>query len=244
MTSPDDFFADPRLVTTYDLFEGPRHDLDAYEAMVAEFGATSVLDVGCGTGEFACRLAQRGIDVVAVDPAAASIDVARGKPGSDLVTWFVGVVADVPSCEVDMVTMTANVAQVFLSDDDWLATLRAIRRSLRPDGHLVFETRDPVRRAWETWTPEATRATAVLPAGERVETWCELLSVAGSLVSFRWTTVFSSDGAVLTSDSTLRFRDEAEITSSLTAAGLVVDEVRDAPDRPGMELVFVTTPRQ
>jgi 2-polyprenyl-3-methyl-5-hydroxy-6-metoxy-1,4-benzoquinol methylase len=34
-------------------------------------GARSVLDVGCGTGSFACMLAQRGIEVVGVDPAAA-----------------------------------------------------------------------------------------------------------------------------------------------------------------------------
>jgi hypothetical protein len=51
--------------------------------------------------------------------------------------------------------------------------------------------------------------------------------------------VFESDGAVLTSDSTLRFRHRDEVTASLAAAGYVVDEVRQAPDRPGRELVFI-----
>jgi hypothetical protein len=43
----------------------------------------------------------------------------------------------------------------------------------------------------------------------------------------------------LTADSTLRFRSRDELANSLMAADLVVDEVRDAPDRPGREFVFV-----
>ncbi len=58
-------------------------------------------------------------------------------------------------------------------------------------------------------------------------------------VSFRHTFVFHADGAVLTSDSTLRFRSGEETRHSLLAAGFVIQEVRDAPDRPGRELVFI-----
>src|SRR5438552_3032086 len=47
-----------------------------------EFGARTVLDIGCGTGTFACLLAGRGLEVIAVDPAAASLEVARRKPGA------------------------------------------------------------------------------------------------------------------------------------------------------------------
>jgi hypothetical protein len=53
----------------------------------------------------------------------------------------------------------------------------------------------------------------------------------------------TSDGAVLTSDSTLRFRSRVEVEESLVDAGFVVDEVRDAPDRPGREFVFVARRR-
>jgi hypothetical protein len=62
--------------------------------------------------------------------------------------------------------------------------------------------------------------------------------VNGSLVSFRSTTVFASDGEVLTSDSTLRFREREEVQADLFAHGYVVDDVRGAPDRPGREFVF------
>jgi hypothetical protein len=46
-------------------------------------------------------------------------------------------------------------------------------------------------------------------------------------------------GEVMTSVSTLRFRHRDEVTASLRAAGYLVDEVRQAPDRPGRELVFI-----
>jgi hypothetical protein len=57
-------------------------------------------------------------------------------------------------------------------------------------------------------------------------------------VSFRWTYVFP-DGEVLTSDSTLRFREREEVEDVLLAEGYDVADVRDAPDRPGRELIFV-----
>jgi len=58
-------------------------------------------------------------------------------------------------------------------------------------------------------------------------------------VTFRSTFEFESDGAVLTSDSTLRFRTRDELTNSLSEAEFSVQEVRDAPDRPGREFVFI-----
>ncbi len=103
----------------------------------------------------------------------------------------------------------------------------------------MFETRDPVRRAWEGWTRAATWKRVHIPEVGEVETWTDLMEVALPLVSFQTSFLFRSDGTVLTSRSTLRFRDRAEVAASLTASGFVVDPVRDAPDRPGLEMVFV-----
>ena len=41
---PDAVFDDPRLAAIYDALDPDRSDLDAYVAMVDEFGARSVLD--------------------------------------------------------------------------------------------------------------------------------------------------------------------------------------------------------
>lgn len=237
---PDAVFDDPRLAAIYDALDPDRSDLDAYVAMVDEFGARSVLDLGCGTGTFALMLAKRGIEVVGVDPAGASLDVARTKPGAERVTWIHGDASAMPaSLAVDMVTMTANVAQVFLTDGDWLETLAAVRTALCPGGRLIFESRDPGRRAWEEWTEERTKTTTHIPGVGPVTEWVQVTDVEDDLVTFASPNVFEADGTVITSRSTLRFRSRGEIEESLVTVGFVVDEVRDAPDRPGRELVFV-----
>jgi hypothetical protein len=69
-------------------------------------------------------------------------------------------------------------------------------------------------------------------------------SVSKELVSFRWTYVFDSDGEVITSDSTLRFREREAIEQSLVKTGYLVHDVREAPDRPGKEFVFIATRNQ
>ncbi|WP_457819739.1 methyltransferase domain-containing protein, partial [Staphylococcus aureus] len=86
-----------------------------------------------------------------MDPARASLDVARRKPGADKVRWVVGEIDAVADLRFDLVTMTANVAQVFTTDEAWRAMLATAHDVLRPGGHLVFETRDPARQAWREW---------------------------------------------------------------------------------------------
>jgi SAM-dependent methyltransferase len=233
---PDALFADPRLAAIYDAFDGDRDDLDAYVAIADELGAVRVLDVGCGTGSLAVRLAATGRVVTGADPAEASLATARAKDPGGRVTWVRAGAAAVPEVGADLAVMTGNVAQVFLADADWAGALEAIGRALRPGGHLVFETRRPERRGWLEWAPGAVRD---VPGVGRVAARLEITSVRLPLVSFRWTYRFESDGAVRESRSTLRFRDAGEVTASLAEAGYRVLDVRDAPDRPGREFVFI-----
>src|SRR5438067_5329861 len=238
---PDAIFEDRRLAAVYDPLDPDRSDLDAYVAIADELGVRSVLDVGCGTGTFALLLADRGIDVVGVDPASASLDVARAKPGADRVRWLHGDATSLPPLQVDLATMTANVAQAIVCETDWHGTLAGICDALRPGGRLLFETRDPARRAWESWNRESSYRVTEIDGVGAVESWHDLLDVDGALVTFRSTAVFASDGAVIESESTLRFRDRDEVEADLRAHGYSVDNVRDAPDRPGRELVFFAT---
>jgi SAM-dependent methyltransferase len=108
---PDPTFADRRPAALDDLLGDDRSDLDVYAGIVDELRARSVLDVGCGTGTFSCRLARRGIEVVAIDPAAASLDVARHEPGAERVRWIHGDAFSVPPLAVDLAVRTGNVAQ-------------------------------------------------------------------------------------------------------------------------------------
>ncbi len=237
----DAHYENPRLAALYDPLDTDRSDLEVYAAMAAEFGAREVLDVGCGTGTFACLLASRGFAVTGLDPALASLDIARSKPFADRVRWVHGpaTAEALPALRADLATMTGNVAQVFLTDAAWAAALNAVHAALRPGGRLVFETRDPARRAWLGWGQP--RAYEVVTGVGGLESWTEVTDVTGELVTFRVTYVFESDGAVLTADSTLRFRERGAVADSLAAAGFTVDEIRDAPDRPGREFVFIAT---
>lgn len=57
---------------------------DMYERFTLTVGAAgtepgrTVLDVGCGTGRFAIALAERGAQVVGLDPAPTMLEIARG----------------------------------------------------------------------------------------------------------------------------------------------------------------------
>ena len=237
---PDAIFAHPRLAWVYDAFDGPRDDLAAYVAIAGELGADRVLDVGCGTGCLAIELARTGRTVVGVDPAAASLEVARTKDGSDAVTWIHGDAAAIPAVGADLALMTGNVAQVFLTEADWTQVLAAVGAALRPRGNLVFETRRPERRAWEEWAADTGPVTLDVPGQGPVEQRREVTAVHLPLVSFRYTYTFLADGAVITSDSTLRFRDRGDLEPALAGQGYRVLDVRDAPDRPGREFVYIT----
>jgi hypothetical protein len=72
-----------------------------------------------------------------------------------------------------------------------------------------------------------------------VESWEDVIDAAADRVTFRSTTAFARDDLVLESTSTLRFRDRPDIEASLVDAGFELAEIRDAPDRPGLEFVFV-----
>ncbi|UKJ66113.1 class I SAM-dependent methyltransferase [Cellulosimicrobium cellulans] len=176
------------------------------------------------------------------DPRLAALydplDVARTKPGAERVRWLHGDATTLPPLQVDLATMTANVAQVFRTDDAWTATLRGIRSALAPGGWLVLETRDPARRAWEGWVRDATVVRADVPDVGPVESWTDLTDVSLPIVSSHDTTVLP-DGTALHSDSTLRFRERDEVEATLAACGFEVVDVRDAPDRPGREWVCV-----
>ena len=237
-TEPDALYADPLLAACYDTFDGERDDLDHYETILEELGACTVIDVGCGTGALAVRLARRGLEVTGIDPARASLDVAHDKPYAEAASWVHGTAEELPALGADAAVMTGNVAQVFLTDEAWSATLRGIHRALRPGGHVVFESRRSQARAWEQWAAETAEQSWVVPGVGRVVGLPKGVRVELPLVTFSDEFTFES-GEVVSSTSTLRFRDEAELRSSLLDAGFEVAAVRDAPDRPGREFVII-----
>ena len=220
-------FRHPRLATVYDVAYPWSVADDFFLSIVNERPGSRALDLGCGTGRLAIAMARAGHLVTGVDPAAASLEIARRKPGADAVTFLEGTSSVLASDSFDVALMTSHVAQ-FVLDDDWPATLRDIHRALVPGGRLAFDTRDPRARGWEAWTPEQSRLELHLPHGESVVTWVDVTSVDGPvdrpLVSFEHRYEFG-DGQRLAATATMVFRSEQDVRASLAQAGFTVEAI-------------------
>jgi SAM-dependent methyltransferase len=218
-------YVDPRLVELYDIDNPRGADTDFYLRHASDLDDRRILDLGCGTGLLTRELAAiDGRQVTGVDPSPAMLAVARRHPGADRVRWVEGDSSALGTPEADLVVMTGNVAQVFLEDAEWAATLRDIHAALRRGGHLAFESRNPDDRAWERWNREATYERIDSPFGQ-MECWLELVGVGNGRVRFEGHNVFTATGEVVVASSELRFRSRSELTDSLIAAGFTVEQV-------------------
>jgi len=128
----------------YDLIYGSFKNYDAEVEQIVELlaekapEARSVLDVGCGTGEHARRLVERGYAVDGLDIEPGFVELARGKlPGSDVRC------ADMADFSLDR---SYDVILCLFSSIGYLRhldrveqALRRFRRHLEPGGVAVVE---------------------------------------------------------------------------------------------------------
>jgi len=229
-------FHDLRLAEVFDAIgESDRGDLDPYFAIVDELQTHTIIDLGSGTGVFACRLAELGKRVIGVEPGSASMTLARRRPGADRVEWILGDAASMPECGADLITMTGNIPE-HLTDDQWGAALAAARRALRPGGHLVFGNRNVEVQSWLTSPRYAPRSSPGSEnRGSRVEStpagpvhhWLEVTDLNADSFTFRWTFLIEGDHTELTWETTFRIRTAEQIARDLEAASFTLSDVRD-----------------
>lgn len=102
--------------------------------LLAPQAGEQVLDLGCGTGDIAVAIADRGAYVVGVDASPAMIDRARERfPGHD---YRIADAAALPfEAEFDAVYSHAVLHWVTRASD----AVHSIARSLKPGGRLVAE---------------------------------------------------------------------------------------------------------
>lgn len=123
-------------------------ECDMLEAIFRRYGAgqvSRVLDLGCGTGNHAIPLGDRGYRVVGVDRSPSMLSVARARLTS--ITSAAPAVtfqeADARSVELgqrfDAVVMMFAVLGYQVENQDVLYTLETARRHLRPGGLLIFD---------------------------------------------------------------------------------------------------------
>jgi SAM-dependent methyltransferase len=138
----------PAYAGAYDAFYAEKNydaECDMIEGAFRRFEAArvrSVLDLGCGTGNHALRMARRGYAVTGIDLSAEMLRLAHAKAGD------AGLPVELRQGDVrffdaqglfDAALLMFAVLGYQHSDDDVLETFRNIRRHLRPGGLLAFD---------------------------------------------------------------------------------------------------------
>lgn len=140
----------PTYARAYDAFYGDKDygaECDLVERLLKQYApgpVRTVLDLGCGTGNHAVLLAERGYDVTGVDVSESMLEQARKKaattPEGGKAVFRHGDIRDVDLRQsFDAGLLMFAVLGYQLDNEDVLATLRNVRRHLRPGAPLVFD---------------------------------------------------------------------------------------------------------
>jgi SAM-dependent methyltransferase len=216
----DEVFEDRFLALLYDHFNAWDACDDFYLGLALEIGG-SVLDLGCGTGLLACRMAQEGLTVAGADPADGMLQVARSRAGAERVSWIKaeGQTLRLPR-RFDLIYMTGHAFQALLTDDDAIAVLRTAHDHLTKDGRFAFESRNPASKAWLSWTPDRRRIVTTADHG-RIEEFFDTAADphTGIVDIAHHYRLLDADKAIV-GHSRIRFVDLDHLARLLAAANL------------------------
>lgn len=217
----DDVFEEEFLASLYDYFNTWDACDDFYLGLAQETGGR-VLELGCGTGMLACRIAEEGLAVTGVDPAEGMLRVARSRQGTERVCWIKadGQTLRLP-LRFDLIYMTGHAFQALLTDDDAIAVLRTAHEHLTGDGRFAFESRNPARQAWLSWTPDKRKVVRTNAHGrieEFVDTVADPLT---GVVDIAHHYRFLDTGKSIVGRSRIRFIDQDHLMRLLAVANLI-----------------------
>jgi ubiquinone/menaquinone biosynthesis C-methylase UbiE len=120
---------------------GLRQVVDAVVGAAEPEPGLTAVDLGCGSGQVALRLARRGMKVTAVDVSPEMIHRLQVNVHDEQIEGVVGVVAPIERfrvAEESVDLVVSNYALHHLRDPDKQDLVRAVRRWLRPGGRIVI----------------------------------------------------------------------------------------------------------
>jgi SAM-dependent methyltransferase len=237
-------FPDPRLVAIYDTVNPIAEYETFYLELAANLSASTIIDIGCGTGLLTCELAKRGHRMIGIEPSNAMLDLARRRHCGERVEWIEGGALRLGEVGADLAIMIGHVAQIIRDNEAWSATLAAICEALSPGGRVAFESRNPLAREWTARTPQASRRRVEDALVGPVEVWFQDPEVDDDLVRYEIHYLFGRSGEELVAHAELRFRTREGLSRSLSDAGFAMEYVfGDWDGRPAdaasRELIFV-----
>lgn len=103
---------------------------------------TSIIDLGCGTGEVALRLADKGYDVTGIDLSADMLTVAdqKAKEQTISVTWLQQDLRTMEGfSEIDLAISYCDVINYITEQEELKNVLKNVYESLRADGLFIFD---------------------------------------------------------------------------------------------------------
>ncbi|MEU4766395.1 class I SAM-dependent methyltransferase [Actinosynnema sp. NPDC023794] len=144
----DRFFAGYRLLRDSAAAINDVIEIPALDRMLPPVAGASIVDLGCGTGALARRLADAGAaDVVAVDSSRRMLALATPHPRVRLLRADLDELA-LPACSADLVVSSLALHYVA----DYPGLVERVARWLRPGGRFVFSVEHPVCTAADPMT--------------------------------------------------------------------------------------------
>lgn len=122
----------------YQTFIDYDKEFTLYTDLLRQYGAGSVLEIGCGSGHLAKRFMDAGWDYQGVDNSEQMLALARQRcPTARLELGDMrSLVTNRP---FDAVLITARSISYIIQNQDVLATFRHIRQCLAESGKLIFD---------------------------------------------------------------------------------------------------------
>lgn len=133
--------------------ESRRDILDpALETILGNVQGLRVIDVGCGEGRYARKLASRGAIVTGVDPVELFVQRARQlqPAGTYLVAGAESI--PLPDASFDLVLTYLSIIDI----PDYRAAIREMCRLLAPEGRIVLVTISNVASTTDGWVRDDT----------------------------------------------------------------------------------------